>query len=142
MIDGNFNDCLYYEPKDRMWSVSTETEGRTYSYRISESVAIFALTTKSSPKKINSLCKFMRPYFLNCRGHWILPSKQKGAEENSTMSLTFLSFCAGSSHRTWKKKTKGFFVMLVFFNSFKTLIDKLIPMTPLHNSYWLHQDQT
>lgn len=78
--------------------------------------------------KINFLYKFMSVYFPNCRIDGILPSNHKGAEENSTISHSFMPFWAGLSHLNWRKKAKEVFVWLVvFFNNFKTLIDVLRP---------------
>lgn len=60
---GDDSDYLYDEPRGRMWSVSTETKERTLSYKILGSTAIFGSITKSSPKKINYLCKLMKKKF-------------------------------------------------------------------------------
>lgn len=50
MTDSKISDCLYAEPKEWMWNVSTETKGKTLSYRISESVQAFGSITMSFPE--------------------------------------------------------------------------------------------
>lgn len=48
--------------------------------------------------KINFSYNFMRVYFPNCRVEGIFSSSHKGAEENSTISISFILFCAGLCH--------------------------------------------
>lgn len=64
--------------------------------------------SQSLSLKINFLYRFMRVYFPNCRIDGILPSSHKGAEENSTISLSFMPFSTGLSHLNWRKKTTRF----------------------------------
>lgn len=116
--DDNFNNCLYDEHNDRMWSVSTETEGRTLSYRSSVNVAIFGSATMTSPKKINSpkKFKFLRAYYINFRVHGISPSTRmlrKAVLQVLQVSLfgLFVLGCPTKIEKKKKKKTRGFFCL-------------------------------
>lgn len=113
-------------PKSECEVLALKLRGEHY---LTESQKVYQplVQSQSLSLKINFLYNFMRVYFLNCRVEGILPSSHEGAEENTTISLSFMLFCTGLCHLNWRKKTNSFLFGWGFFNNCKTLIDMLTP---------------